>query len=155
MNNSLPHDWPALDEGPTAKRAAGILIMTRRRPNQFLLMRHVDRWDLPKGHSEPGESVVETALRETEEETGISGQDIEIDPDFCFQLVYPVRYKKRDNQPFRKQVVYLLGKIDDPVTPDLTEHLSFQWFDWSPPHQIQEQTIDPLLDAVRRHLESS
>jgi len=28
-------------------------------------------WDIPKGHSEPGESPLETMLRETKEETGI------------------------------------------------------------------------------------
>ena len=44
-------------------RAAGILLMTRCKPQQFLLMRHSNRWDLPKGHCEPGESYVETALR--------------------------------------------------------------------------------------------
>lgn len=137
---------------PKSKRAAGILLLTRTRPRQFLLMRHADRWDLPKGHCDPGESDLQTALRETEEETGIDRDSIALVPDFRFELSYPVRYKRNGKQLFQKTVVYLLGEIESAVTPTLTEHQSFQWFDWNPPHRIQSQTIDPLLDAVARHM---
>ena len=114
-------------------------------------MRHADRWDLPKGHCEPGESDLETALRETEEETGIDRDTIAIDQEFRFEISYPVRYKRSGDQVFHKTVVYLLGEIDAEFTPSLTEHQSFQWFDWDPVHHIQEQTIDPLLEALAQH----
>lgn len=133
------------------RRAAGILLVTRQEPRQFLLMRHSDRWDLPKGHSEPDETDLETALRETEEETGLKQGEIAVDDGFRFEISYPVRYKKKGDRVFQKTVVYLLGEIDEVFTPVLTEHESFEWFDWKPPHQIQQQTIDPLLDAVARH----
>ncbi|MEM6473051.1 MAG: NUDIX domain-containing protein [Planctomycetota bacterium] len=132
------------------KRAAGLLIFAKA-TRQFLLMRHRDRWDLPKGHSEPGETDTETAFRETEEETGISAGDIVMDQEFRYELKYPVRYKRFDGEIFEKTVVYFLGEIEHVVAPVLTEHESFKWFDWSPPHQIQEQTIDPLLHAVQDH----
>lgn len=115
-------------------------------------MRHADRWDLPKGHCDPGESDVQTALREMEEETGISRHRIRLDPEFRFEISYPVRYKRHGDQVFQKTVVYFLGEIATAVTPTLTEHASARWFDWQPPHRIQEQTIDPLLDAVAKHL---
>lgn len=51
--------------------AAGLLLFTRAEPTQFLLMKHADRWDLPKGHAELDETILQTALRETEEETEI------------------------------------------------------------------------------------
>ncbi|WP_456436993.1 NUDIX hydrolase [Psychroserpens sp.] len=35
-----------------------------------------DKWDLPKGKAEPKETIEETALREVEEETGVSGLSI-------------------------------------------------------------------------------
>ena len=135
--------------------AAGILLITRTRPRQFLLMRHVDRWDLPKGHCDPGESSQQTALRETEEETGIDRDSIVLAPDFRFELSYLVRYKKSGNQAFQKTVVYLLGEIESAFTPTLTEHESFRWFDWKPPHKIQSQTIDPLLEAVALYMAQS
>ena len=34
------------------------------------------KWDLPKGKTEPKETINQTALREVEEETGISGLSI-------------------------------------------------------------------------------
>ncbi len=133
------------------KRAAGILIFTRQKPKRFLLMRHPKRWDLPKGHCESGESDVQTALRETEEETGFPADSIRLDDAFRFELTYPVQYKRHGDQVFEKTVVYLLGDIESESAPELTEHSDFQWFDWNPPHQIQAQTIDPLLAAVAEH----
>jgi 8-oxo-dGTP pyrophosphatase MutT (NUDIX family) len=131
-------------------RAAGIVLFCKA-PHQFLLLRHDHRWDLPKGHSEPGESYLETALRETEEETGIAPQQIRIDPDFRFDVEYPVRYKKYGGQVFNKHVCYFLGHVDEKPELRITEHESARWFDWDPPHQIQSETIDPLLAAIARH----
>jgi hypothetical protein len=34
-----------------------------------------------------------------------------------------------------------------------TEHDSYQWFPWLPPHEIQAQTIDPLLAEVERFVD--
>lgn len=121
---------------------------------EFLLMRHADRWDLPKGHCDAGETFIETALRETEEETGLESQKIDLDPQFKFELRYSVQYKRHGDQPFEKHVVYFLGEIQSTFHPTLTEHESYQWFSWHPPHAIQEQTIDGLLAAAATHLES-
>ena len=79
-------------------RAAGILLMTQCPAPQFLLMRHSNRWDLPKGHCETGESLVQTALRETFEETGIESRQIELDPDFTFDLTSFSRSAKSANR---------------------------------------------------------
>jgi 8-oxo-dGTP pyrophosphatase MutT (NUDIX family) len=42
-----------------------LLVTAKREP---------DLWVLPKGHIEPGESEAETALRETHEEAGVTGE---------------------------------------------------------------------------------
>ncbi|MDE0885857.1 MAG: CoA pyrophosphatase [Myxococcota bacterium] len=44
-------------------------VLTRR-PSQ--MRRHPGQWALPGGRLDPGESVIEAALRETEEEVGLS-----------------------------------------------------------------------------------
>ena len=133
--------------------AAGILLMVRSDHSQeFLLMKHRDRWDLPKGHCEQGETFEETALRETEEETGISRSAIRMDSEFNFDLNYQVTYRKHGDNIFEKHVRYFLGWLESKPELTLTEHESAQWFPWDPPHQIQSQTIDPLLNAVATHL---
>lgn len=50
--------------------AAGGIVRDGR--GRTLMIRCRNRWDLPKGHVEPGETPAEAALREVEEETGIA-----------------------------------------------------------------------------------
>jgi 8-oxo-dGTP pyrophosphatase MutT (NUDIX family) len=140
----------ASDAEPTVF-ASGFLLMTRK-PKRFLLMRHVDRWDVPKGHREPGETTLECALRETEEETGISRAQIEIEPNFLHTVEYDVQ-TRRDGQA-RKRLDLFLGWVEQEFEPTLTEHVGFEWFEWDPPHAIQERAIDPLLFDVALHLYS-
>jgi bis(5'-nucleosidyl)-tetraphosphatase len=138
-----------------AVSAAGILLMTRPTehvPRQFLLMRHTNRWDLPKGHAEANETAQQTALRETQEETGIAASLITIDPGFRFSLTYPVKYREHGDRIFQKTVDFFLGYVDQTHEVCCTEHAGYQWFPWNPPHAIQAQSIDPLLAAVYAHL---
>lgn len=131
--------------------AAGVLLMTREKPHQFLLMKHTDRWDLPKGHADPGETPRQTALRELCEETGIVTSQVQLDEQFEFQIEYTVCYP-REETPRLKRVFYYLGWVPQAVEIHCTEHPESQWLTWNPPHKIQEQTIDPLLEAVFQFL---
>ena len=54
--------------------AGGGLVSNRR--GDYLLISRNGLWDLPKGHQDPGEDIEVTALREVQEETGIS--DLEL-----------------------------------------------------------------------------
>jgi 8-oxo-dGTP pyrophosphatase MutT (NUDIX family) len=54
--------------------AAGGLV--RNNSGEVLFINRLNRWDLPKGKIEMNESAPETALREVEEECGISGLKI-------------------------------------------------------------------------------
>lgn len=140
---------------PIVAEAAGLLLVvmvpTSRWPEQFLLMRHADRWDLPKGHREPGESLQETALRETEEETGILSDQIGLVDDFAYHIQYEVTYRSAPRDRVQKRVTYFIGRISAPCPVVCTEHIGYEWFPWQPPHFIQEQTIDPLLSSVHEY----
>ncbi|EAQ78004.1 bis(5'-nucleosyl)-tetraphosphatase [Blastopirellula marina] len=134
-------------------KACGFLIVKGDPIESFLLMRHKDRWDLPKGHVDPGEDEMTCALRELEEETGITSRDIAVDPNFRYALQYVVNYKKRmGGVTALKTSVYFLATLTNEVQLKLTEHQGSEWFAWNPPHGIQEQTIDPLLAAVAQHV---
>jgi 8-oxo-dGTP pyrophosphatase MutT (NUDIX family) len=116
-------------------------------------MRHTDRWDIPKGHIDPGESEMQCALRELHEETGITAHDIDILDTFRFTTQYPVR-SKRDGQMHDKTLVVFLARLKRDVPIAGTEHIGHQWFAWQPPHKIQAWTIDPLLAAVEAYSQS-
>jgi 8-oxo-dGTP pyrophosphatase MutT (NUDIX family) len=130
-------------------KSCGFLILRGDPIHEFLLMRHADRWDLPKGHVDPGEGDLECALRELHEETGIKAKDINIIDDFRFATHYQVR-GKRDGQLHDKTLVIFLARLLRDVKIDPTEHPAYQWFPWQPPHKIQAFTIDPLLAALEQ-----
>jgi len=128
-------------------KSCGFLIIRGNPPREFLLMRHADRWDLPKGHVDNGETEMLCALRELHEETGITAGDIEQIEGFRFTTQYQVRAKRSDRL-YDKTLVVFLARLNRDVKIDPTEHGGYQWFPWNPPHQIQARTIDPLLAAV-------
>ncbi len=125
--------------------SSGYLVFRLGRPIQFLLMKHDDRWDLPKGHLDPGETQSEAALRELREETGIKQSELWTDPNFLFRQQYTVNEAKKAKV---KELTIYLGWLRKDLEIQPTEHIGFSWLDWSPPHTIQVQTIDPLLDEV-------
>ena len=133
-----------------AIKSCGVLLFRKEPKRSFLLMRHADRWDFPKGHVDPGETEIECALRELWEETGVKAEAIRLDPTFRYTLDYQVSWREAGGQLRDKQLVVFLAELNQPAEIKLTEHLGYQWFDWNPPHRIQEQTIDGLLAAVAR-----
>lgn len=142
-------------------KAAGVLLMTetplkkKAIPGQFLLMRHKDRWDLPKGHCDGNETYLETAHREMEEETGIKPSKCRFDPGFKWDIEYEVSYKRYPGQVFQKKIRYFLAWLPKVGKIEVTEHEGFEWMRWNPPHKIQPKTIDPLLAAVDDYIKTS
>ncbi len=134
-------------------KSCGVLLIRGEPIREFLLMRHADRWDLPKGHVDPGETEVQCALRELREETGIAAADVQIVDDFRFESHYQVRAKK-SGQLYDKSLVIFLARLLRDMPIAVTEHVGYEWFAWNPPHRIQAWTIDPLLAEVERFLSS-
>ena len=132
-------------------KSCGVIVFKEEPTRSFLLMRHHDRWDLPKGHVDPGETEIECAMRELVEETGISNEQILLDPDFKFTLNYVVRPKRLNYVPHDKTLVLFLGFLNEEVSILPTEHIGYEWKTWAPPHSIQPRTIDPALQAVDEH----
>jgi bis(5'-nucleosidyl)-tetraphosphatase len=135
-------------------KSCGFILFTGDRTHlqkSFLLMKHQDRYDLPKGHIESGESDLECALREMNEETGIPIDAIQVEPEFQYRSTYYPQYERFNDEIVEKTLIIFLGWVDAPTVIPSNEHLGYEWIDWQPPHQIQLQTIDPLLAQVRSY----
>ncbi len=134
--------------------SCGFLIVRGKPIESFLLMKHPRRWDLPKGHVDEGETELQCALRELYEETGISADDIEIDPTFSYENRYMVNQKRYGGKGFvEKKLLVFLAWLKNPVRIKVTEHDGYRWFNWNPPHRIQDLTVDSLLETLERHLQ--
>ncbi len=133
-------------------KSCGILLFNKK-GNKFLLMKHPTRWDIPKGHIEKGETDLEAAIREFEEETGIDKKKVQLYKDYEFKLKYET-FEKRYKEKCNKTLIVYLAKLKEDVKIKVTEHEDFKWFEWLPPHKIQEKTIDPLLKYTEKFFRS-
>ncbi len=108
------------------KRIACGFVLTRatRSGVKYLLLTNRKRKEpgLPKGHAESGESELATALRETEEETGLT--DLEVNTDFRRKLYYPAQ---RNGQSYDKIVVYFLARTRTKRVTLSKEHSHHKW----------------------------
>ncbi len=117
----------------------------------FLLLKHSDRWDVPKGHVDPEEPEIQCALRELREETAIAPDSIALDPQFRFVHRYWVDRGRKNARARLKELIVFLAELTRATKIRVSEHEGYRWFDWNPPHKIQSRTIDPLLSAVEKH----
>ena len=99
--------------------------MVRPGPDRlfYLLLKNPRHgWGLPKGHAAAGEDLTAAALRETEEETGISADALRIDARFAREIRYEVKKGK-------KHVTYFLARTEREEIALSSEHEEFRWVD--------------------------
>jgi hypothetical protein len=101
---------------------------------------------------EEGETELQTAFRELQEETGIRSEDVILDPKFRFEHSYmlPRRIAKGYGAlNVRKDLVVFMATIRSAsvMTRIRTteEHpLGYMWHTWRPPHNIQQYASSAL-----------
>ncbi|XP_041349442.1 bis(5'-nucleosyl)-tetraphosphatase [asymmetrical]-like [Gigantopelta aegis] len=118
-------------------RAAGFVLYRRVHGHvEYLLLQAQSRkrhWTLPKGRVDPGEEELETAFRETREESGITSHQVDLIEDFRREIHYTVHGNRN------KRVIYWLAELKDPETAVTLsdEHIAFRWC-----------TIDDVMDLI-------
>jgi 8-oxo-dGTP pyrophosphatase MutT (NUDIX family) len=120
----------------------------------YLMLRAYQYWDFPKGRTEAGETLIDTALRETREETAL------VDLNFRWGYIYV------ETGPYARGKVarYYIAetgqdKIVLGVSPELgrPEHHEYRWMDYehacnaSSPRVLRVLAWShPLLEAAAR-----
>ena len=87
------------------EKSCGVLpyrVVSGRREFLLVFEAYSKCWSLPKGHIEMGESDIQAALRELEEETGLTAK---LDTSRCASIEYPI------SGFARKEVAFYLGEV--------------------------------------------
>jgi 8-oxo-dGTP pyrophosphatase MutT (NUDIX family) len=104
------------------KAAGGVVTDASGR---LLMIRRFGHWDLPKGKAEKGEKLSETAIREVEEECGISGLSIvkKLEPTFHV-------YTEKGKWYLKKTAwFHMETSFKGTLTPQTKEHITkVCWF---------------------------
>jgi bis(5'-nucleosidyl)-tetraphosphatase len=106
-----------------SEKSCGAVILRRNGVNKYLLLHYEGgHWDFVKGHVEKNESEKQTALRETEEEAGIT--DLTFVEGFRETISY---FYRRAGRTVRKDVVFYLLETKTEAVRLSREHVGFEW----------------------------
>ncbi len=108
--------------------SAGIVLFRKEESkNLFLLLNYPSgHWDFVKGKMEKDETIHETAVRETKEETGIS--DVAFLDNFEEWIEYNFQYQ---GELVHKKVVFFLAETNTKNVEISHEHLNYTWVDYN------------------------
>ena len=108
--------------------SAGIVLFRKEgTKNLFLLLHYPSgHWDFVKGKMENGESIRQTAIRETKEETGIT--DITFFENFEEWIEYNFQHQ---GELVNKKVVFFLAETKTSEVTISHEHLNYTWMEYN------------------------
>ncbi len=129
------------------KFSAGVVVVRSFGDGwRYLLLRVFKNWDFPKGRVEAGESPMEAACREVEEETGLTALDFRWGEHYL------------DTEPYSSGKVarYYLAASDEgevwlPINPELgrPEHHEFRWCSIDSARRLLPERVGPVLEWAR------
>jgi len=108
--------------------SAGIVLFRKEGTKKLFLLLHYPsgHWDFVKGKMEKGETIHETAVRETKEETGIA--DVTFLDNFEEWIEYNFQYQ---GELVHKKVVFFLAETNTKNVEISHEHLDYTWVDYN------------------------
>ena len=127
------------------EKSCGCIIINDKK--EVLLVHHTKgHWDFPKGHIEPGETEIQTAIREVKEETNI---DVEVNEKYR----YVTEYSSKED--VMKEVVFFLAKnINNNKQAQLEEVSEVKWFIFEEAlDKITYDTSKEILMKLKKDLE--
>lgn len=137
------------------KIPVSVLVVIHTPDHQVLLLERADHpgwWQSVTGSQNPGESLVETAVREVREETGLDLDGYKLS-DWGYSNAYEIYecYRHRYPPEVTHNTEHVFGlEVPSPVAVTLAprEHLSYQWL---PAEEAAEKCFSPSnAEAIRR-----
>lgn len=132
--------------------SAGLIIVdfSGKTPRALCLFNDYGHWDFPKGHLEQGESRLDAALRETEEESGLTLKDFRISGEFASTSPYSVpEGKKISTYYFAERMSNTIPILK--VNPKIgkPEHIFWKWIPVAILHKKMSKRLWSVLHKLR------
>ena len=128
--------------------ASGFIVYKKTNEGiRFLILYHGHKyWNFPKGKIEKEEESFQTALRETQEETGLKRSDLRISSNFRAKEKFV--FKKRGKK-IHKTVIFYLAETQKRYIRLSKEHWGHGWFTY---HEALQLFPDEKHKDTRRVL---
>lgn len=117
----------------------------------LLIQDSKERWTIPKGHIEPGETAKMTARREIEEETGLRNVSV-----LTWLGKIHFKYRRLDKLVLMTTQVYLVEALDKDELPMKEKWMKgIKWFKFSDAiDAIEYEDIEKLMLIAKKKIRS-
>lgn len=145
---------PAIQEIVREPTSGGIIFRLKKDNSDIeilLIQDSKERWTIPKGHIEPGETAKVTARREIEEETGLKNVSI-----LSWLGKIHFKYRRLDKLVLMTTQVYLVRALDDHEMPMKEKWMKgIQWFSFADAlNAIEYEDIERLMLIAKKKIRS-
>ena len=115
----------------------------------LLIQDSKERWTIPKGHIEPGETAKVTARREIEEETGLRNFAV-----LAWLGKIHFKYRRLDKLVLMTTQIYLVQALDERERPTPEQWMKgIRWFPFSEAlNAIEYEDIEKLMLIAKRKI---
>jgi len=134
-------------------KAAGGLVSDKQ--GRILVIKRLGFWDLPKGKVEKKESLQNAAVREVEEECGISGLSIKEPLDSIFHIYRSPFHPAPNNFVLKKTTWFeMLYEGNETPVPQQSENIEeVRWFNRDELNEFYANTYPNLIGLVKKYME--
>jgi 8-oxo-dGTP pyrophosphatase MutT (NUDIX family) len=145
---------PEIKEIVREPTAGGIVfrVSADNRDIEILLIQDSkNRWTIPKGHIEPGETAKQTAVREIGEESGLKHVDV-----LTWLGKIHFKYRRLDKLVLMTTQVYLVQSVDKKEHPTKEKWMNgIRWFSFSEAlDAIEYADIEKLMLIAKKKIRS-
>lgn len=132
--------------------AGGIVFRLNKAKNDIeilLIQDSKDRWTIPKGHIEPGETAKQTAIREIGEESGLHHIHV-----LTWLGKINFKYRRIDKLVLMTTQIYLVRSLDMNESPTKEKWMNgIRWFSFADAlDAIEYEDIEKLMLIARKKI---
>ena len=154
FKSTVLHKKPAIQEIVREPTAGGIVFRLDKESKDIeilLIQDSKNRWTIPKGHIEPGETAKQTALREIGEEAGL----FHIRALTWLGKIH-FKYRRLDQLVLMTTQIYLVQSLDEKETPTKEKWMNgIKWFSFSDAlNAIEYEDIEKLMLIAKKKIRS-